>query len=126
VIPGASARFEKTVSEADVALYLGLGGDELPEYSVKPPGLPRPAPSIIALGYASTAFSQLLNFTHRNALVAHYQVSFPSRLRVGDTLTTTVTVVEANDRDSSVTVDIASVTQDCRTVAEGRVRFRLL
>jgi 3-hydroxybutyryl-CoA dehydratase len=126
VTPGQAAQFEKTVSEADVVLYLGLTGDELSAYWTKLEGLPRPAPSIMAVGYIATAFSRLLTPPQRAAIVTRYQLTFPARIYVGDTLTTTVTVVDASDSDGGVTVDATATTHEGGVAAQGRVGYRLL
>jgi acyl dehydratase len=127
VVQGATARFEKTVSEADVALYLGLCGDELPSYLVAQDDLPRRVPPAMELGYVSAAVTLLVgNLPGVAVRPTRYRVEFPGPVYAGDTLVTSVTVVDRSDADDEFVVDLTSVNQDGRVVARGRAHHQVV
>jgi acyl dehydratase len=126
VTPLASASFEKTVSEADVALYLTVSGDELPSYLVAMPDGNRVAPSPLLLGYVPVALARLNQSPGRTIFVTHYRVVFPEPILVGDSVTTSVTVINSNEPSPERLVEVSTVTDDGRVVAQGQAWYRLV
>jgi 3-hydroxybutyryl-CoA dehydratase len=131
--PGESATFAKTVSEADVGLYLGLSGDRLPVYleadlAASPgAGGRQLAPSPIAVGHISTAMALVSSRLPPPGAVSYrYSLEFPDLLYVGDTLTTRVTVKTIDDARREIVLDVVCRTDDGRVVARGCSYLRLL
>jgi hypothetical protein len=126
VTPLASASFEKTVSEADVALYLTISGDDLPSYLVAMPDGSRVAPSPLLLGYVPVALARLNQSRGQTILVTRYRVAFPKPIFVGNSVTTSVTVINGDEPGRDRLVEVTAVTDDGRLVAQGQAWYRFV
>jgi 3-hydroxybutyryl-CoA dehydratase len=123
---GDETSFTKTVGESDVYLFAGITGDLSPNHVDREAMAhtrygERLAHGVLSLGFASTASTQLIARSGGTAVSYGYdRVRFVAPVLIGDTLTTTYTVVEIDDerRRTRANVSIANQRGETCTVAE--------
>ena len=96
---GMSASFAKTVTEADVVLFAGVTGDLNPvhineEFAQRTMFKGRIAHGMLSAGFISAALGTHL--PGRGAIYISQNMKFKAPVRIGDTVTATVTVAEVN------------------------------
>lgn len=103
---GACASFHKTITDADITLYAGLSGDLHrihldDEYARQTPFGRRLAHGAMLVGFMSACGTMLVDrFNQRtsapNVSVGYDRIRFIAPAMVGDTITTTSTVVSVD------------------------------
>lgn len=115
---GASSRFRKTVTEADVVLFAGITGDFAPqhideEYMRDKPQGRRIAHGILTLGLSSTASSALCAQEGIVAVSYGYdRLRFLSPVYIGDTVEARCEVVRVDVDSHKAFADVRVTRQD--------------
>jgi 3-hydroxybutyryl-CoA dehydratase len=97
LVPGMSATFGKTITEADIGLFAGISGDINAlhlneEYAATTPFGGRIAHGILTTGLISATIANKL--PGPGTIYLEQQVRFLAPVRIGDTVNATVTVKE--------------------------------
>ncbi len=119
---GDSASFSKTVSESDVYLYAGITGDMNPvhvdeEYAKDTAFQGRIAHGMLAAGFISAAMAMKL--PGPGAIYREQTLRFVSPVRIGDTVTATVEIIEIGNRRKSAKLKTTCTNQKGSVVLEG-------
>ena len=127
VIIGETVEFHRTVTDADVTLYAGLVGDFHrlhmdDEYAKRTPYGRRIAHGAMLLGYMSTASTLLSDrleerFAQPNVSLGYNKVRFTAPVFIGDTITTSITVVQKLEDQDRVLCEERCVNQRGELVA---------
>jgi 3-hydroxybutyryl-CoA dehydratase len=127
VVVGESASHHKTITDADIALYAGITGDFHrihldDEYARKTPYGRRLAHGAMLIGFMSAAGSILLDrigqrTAEPNVSYGYDRVRFVRPVFVGDTITTSATVVEKREAKNQMVVEQKCVNQRGEVVA---------
>lgn len=117
---GASARFTKTVSEADVYLYAGISGDFSPNlvdetYMRAGRYGRRIAHGTLLMGFMSAASARFC--LGRTVSLGYDRVRFVAPVFFGDTLTTGYTISRIDRDRRRAHADVRCTNQDGRLVA---------
>ncbi|HOB06169.1 MAG TPA: MaoC/PaaZ C-terminal domain-containing protein [Propionibacteriaceae bacterium] len=100
---GTTVSFSKTVSESDVYLFAGITGDlsrnHVDEaYMATTPYGGRIAHGMLVLSYASNTSTMIQTIAQRDCVSYGYdRVRFTAAVRIGDTITVTYTITEADE-----------------------------
>lgn len=100
---GTTVSFSKTVSESDVYLFAGITGDlsrnHIDEaYMATTPYGGRIAHGMLVLSYASNTSTMIQTIAQRDCVSYGYdRVRFTAAVRIGDTITVTYTITEADE-----------------------------
>ena len=122
---GQSARFSKTISEADLVLFTGVTGDTNPLFLDEEHALDRRFPGRFAhpamvIGLMHTAFSaRLPGMTGGMVTEASYRFFAP--LHLGDTASAAAEVIKLDREAKRVTVGLSCTNQNGGRIAEGEV-----
>lgn len=119
--PGMSATLAKTVTEADVVLFAGVSTDVNPvhldeEFAKTTPFGGRIAHGMLAAGFISAALGNKL--PGPGTVYLGQTLKFRAAVRIGDTVTATVTVREVSVRHARCILD-AVCTVKGKKVIEG-------
>ncbi len=119
---GDKAQFAKTVSESDVYLYAGITGDSNPahineEYAKKTVFKTRIAHGMLSAGFISAILG--LHLPGPGTIYVSQTLQFLAPVRIGDTITAAVEVVEILPKKNRVTLKTVCVNQDGTTVLAG-------
>lgn len=119
---GDSAEFSKTVSETDIYQFAGITGDFNPahmneEYAKKTFFKTRIAHGMLSAGFISTAIGNKLPGT--GSIYVKQDLSFLAPVRIGDTITARVEVIEIMDRKNRVRLKTVCVNQEGTQVLDG-------
>ncbi len=127
VVIGETAEFHKTVTDADVTLYAGLVGDFHrlhmdDEYAKRTTYGRRIAHGAMLLGFMSTASTLLSDrleerFPQPNVSLGYNKVRFVAPVFIGDTITTSITVVQKLEDKDRVLCEERCVNQRGELVA---------
>jgi len=105
--PGISARFARTVTEADIVMFGGVSGDINPvhfdeEFAKTTPFKTRIAHGMISASFISTVLG--MELPGPGTIFMGLSVKFKAPVRIGDTVVTTCTVREVGEK-RRVTLD---------------------
>lgn len=119
---GDSAEFSKTVSETDIYQFAGITGDFNPahmneEYAKKTFFKTRIAHGMLSAGFISTAIGNKLPGT--GSIYVKQDLRFLAPVRIGDTITARVEVIEIMDRKNRVRLKTVCVNQEGTQVLDG-------
>ena len=119
---GDTAEFSKTVSESDIYQFAGITGDFNPahmneEYAKKTFFKTRIAHGMLSAGFISTAIGTKLPGT--GSIYIQQNLSFLAPVRIGDTITARVEVIEIMDRKNRVRLKTVCVNQEGTQVLDG-------
>jgi 3-hydroxybutyryl-CoA dehydratase len=119
---GDSAEFTKTVSEADIYMYAGVTGDVNPAhidevYAGKTFFKTRIAHGMLLAGFISTVLGNRL--PGHGTIYMKQELNFLGPVRIGDTVTARVEVVEIENEKNRVKLRTTCVNQDGTTVVDG-------
>lgn len=122
---GQSASYAKTVTEADVILFAGITGDDNPvhinqEFAETTMFKGRIVHGIFCGGLISTVAGTRL--PGPGAIYIEQSLKFKAPVRIGDTVTATVTVTEINAAKRRVHADTICTVQG-KVVVEGKATF---
>jgi 3-hydroxybutyryl-CoA dehydratase len=119
---GDTAEFSKTVSESDIYLFAGITGDFNPahineEYAKKTFFKTRIAHGMLAAGFISTTIGTKLPGT--GSIYIKQTLSFLAPVRIGDTVTARVEVIEIMEEKKRVRLKTVCVNQEGTQVLDG-------
>ena len=119
---GDHAEFTKTVSEFDIYMYAGVTGDFNPahineEYSKKTFVKTRIAHGMLTAGFISTVLGTKLPGT--GSIYIQQNLSFLAPVKIGDTITARVEVVEIINKKNRVRLKTTCFNQDNTRVLDG-------
>ena len=116
----------KTITEADIVMFAGVSGDFNPmhmceEYAKKTFFKGRIAHGVISQGLLSAAMARLPGMV----IFVSQSVRFLRPVRIGDTITAIVEVIDTNRDKGIVTMKNTCVNQNEEAVVEGEATVRL-
>jgi 3-hydroxybutyryl-CoA dehydratase len=119
---GDTAQFSKTISESDIYLYAGITGDLNPahvneDYANKTFFKTRIAHGMLVAGFISTVLGNQL--PGPGTIYVRQELNFLNPVRIGDTVTTQVEVIEVMPVKNRVKLRTTCVIQDGTKVLEG-------
>ena len=119
---GDTAEFSKTVSESDIYQFAGITGDFNPahmneEYAKKTFFKSRIAHGMLSAGFISTAIGTKLPGI--GSIYIKQTLSFLAPVRIGDTITARVEVIEIIDGKNRVRLKTVCVNQEGTQVLDG-------
>ncbi|MGA7876537.1 MAG: MaoC family dehydratase [Desulfoferrobacter sp.] len=119
---GDMAEFAKTVTETDVYLYAGLSGDLNPAhineaYAQKTFFKTRIAHGMLVAGFISAVLGTQL--PGPGTIYIRQELNFLAPVRMGDTITARVEVVDVNTEKKKVRMKTTCVNQNGETVLDG-------
>lgn len=120
---GETAQFSKTVSESDVYLYAGITGDLNPahvdeEYAKNTFFKGRIVHGMLTAGLISTVLANQL--PGPGTIYIAQELSFLAPVRIGDTVTARVEVVEIIQEKNRVRLKTTCAIQDGTRVVDGK------
>ena len=119
---GDTAEFAKTVSESDIYLYAGITGDFNPahineDYAKNTFFKTRIAHGMLSAGFISTVIGNELPGT--GSIYVKQELRFLAPVRIGDTITAHVEVIEIMDGKNRVRLKTVCVNQEGTQVLDG-------
>lgn len=119
---GETAEFAKTVSESDIYLYAGLSGDLNPahineDYAKKTFFKTRIAHGMLSAGFISTVIGNKLPGT--GSIYIKQDLNFLAPVRIGDTITARVEVIEIMAEKKRVRLKTTCSNQEGTQVLDG-------
>ena len=119
---GDTAKFSKTVSESDIYQFAGITGDFNPahmneEYAKKTFFKTRIAHGMLSAGFISTIIGTKLPGT--GSIYIQQNLSFLAPVRIGDTITARVEVIEIIDGKNRVRLKTVCLNQEGTQVLDG-------
>lgn len=119
---GDRAEFSKTVSESDIYQFAGITGDFNPahmneEYAKKTFFKTRIAHGMLSAGFISTVIGTKLPGT--GSIYINQTLNFLAPVRIGDTITARVEVIEIMDAKKRVRLKTECVNQAGKQVLDG-------
>jgi 3-hydroxybutyryl-CoA dehydratase len=119
---GERAEFSKTISEADIYLYAGVTGDMNPAhineaYARTTFFKTRIAHGLLPAGFISTAIAMQL--PGPGSIYLRQELNFKAPVRIGDTITAQVEVVEIMKEKKHVRLKTHCINQDGTVVLDG-------
>jgi len=119
---GDAAEFAKTISESDVYLFAGVTGDLNPAhineaYAQKTFFKTRIAHGMLSAGFISAVLGNQL--PGPGSIYVRQELNFLAPMRIGDTITARVEVVEKNTEKNRVKLRTTCVNQDGVKVTDG-------
>ena len=124
---GQSESYARTVTEADIILFAGVSGDDNPghsneEWASQTMFKGRIAHGMLSAGYISTVIGTRL--PGPGSIYMSQSLKFRAPVRIGDTVTATVTIREINQEKRRLTLDTVCTVGDT-TVIEGEAMVML-
>lgn len=119
---GDTAEFSKTVAESDIYQFAGITGDFNPAhtneaYAKKTFFKTRIAHGMLSAGFISTAIGTKLPGT--GSIYIQQNLSFLAPVRIGDTITARVEVIEIMDGKNRVRLKTVCMNQEGTQVLDG-------
>lgn len=117
------AEFSKTISETDIYLYAGVCGDFNPahineEYAKETFFKARIAHGMLSAGFISSVIGMKL--PGPGTIYLDQSLKFLAPVRIGDTITARVEVIEIMNEKNKVQLKTDCINQDGITVLEGK------
>jgi 3-hydroxybutyryl-CoA dehydratase len=124
---GQSESYARTVTEADIILFAGVSGDDNPvhineEWASETMFKGRIAHGMLSAGYISTVIGTRL--PGPGSIYMSQSLKFRAPVRIGDTVTATVTIREINQEKRRLTLDTVCTVGET-TVIEGEAMVML-
>ncbi len=124
---GTTGSFSKTLGERDIVLYGETSGDNNPlhfdeDYASQTMFKGRIAHGMWSAGLISTCIGTVM--PGPGSIYMGQELAFKLPVRIGDTLTATVTVKEKNEKRRSVVIDCQVRNQDGKVVVCGDAKVR--
>ena len=129
---GHAERFTKTVAEADVLLFAGITGDLSPihvdeEFARRTRFGGRIAHGALLVGFVSTVMGQMTaRLPPPGGVSARYEVRFTGPVRLGDTVTTELTLAETRPERRQLIFRARTTNQRGETVLDGQTVLTLI
>lgn len=123
---GMKTKHMKTITDADVVLFAGVSGDFAPvhvceEYAKKTLFGGRIAHGMLALALISAAVAKLPGLV----VYLSQTVKFLKPIRVGDSITAMIEVMEKDDSKGILQIKTSCINQNNETVVEGEARVKI-
>ena len=120
---GDSAQFTKTISESDIYLYAGISGDTNPAhldetYASGTFFKTRIAHGMLSAGLISAVLGTKL--PGPGGIYLRQELSFEAPVRIGDTITATVKVIDKNVEKNRLTLETVCENQEGLCVISGK------
>lgn len=120
---GDTAEFAKTVSEGDIYQYAGISGDFNPvhvnaAYAEKTFFKTRIAHGMLSAGFISNVLGNQI--PGPGSIYISQELKFLGPVRIGDTITARVTVIDIDAEKNRVTLKTECVNQNGTTVIDGQ------
>jgi len=120
--PGDSAEFSKTISESDIYLYAGITGDLNPvhineSYARTTFVKTRICHGMLSAGLFSTVLGSIL--PGPGTIYLRQEVNFLAPVKIGDTLTALVEVIEKDENKNRVRMKTSCLNQNGISVMDG-------
>ncbi|MBT9155323.1 MAG: (R)-specific enoyl-CoA hydratase [Firmicutes bacterium] len=120
---GDTASMSKTISESDIYLFAGVTGDFNPvhineEFAKTTMFKGRIAHGMLSVGLISAVLGTAL--PGANTIYLAQELSFRAPVRIGDTVTATVEVLEKIDGKNRIILRTTATTQDGTLVIDGK------
>ncbi|MBT9134701.1 MAG: (R)-specific enoyl-CoA hydratase [Firmicutes bacterium] len=120
---GDTASMSKTISESDIYLFAGVTGDFNPvhineEFAKTTMFKGRIAHGMLSVGLISAVLGTALPGI--NTIYLAQELSFKAPVRIGDTVTATVEVLEKIDGKNRIILRTTATTQDGTLVIDGK------
>ena len=119
---GQTARYSKTLTERDVILFAACSGDVNPVHLDKTYAATTPFGEPIGHGMWTGALVSAAIATRLpgpGSVYRNQSLNFKHPVKIGDTVTVTLTVTEIKERLKLITLDCAAHNQDGRLIAKG-------
>lgn len=129
---GETARFRKTVSEADVYAFAGITGDMYgvhvdEEFAKGTRFGERIAHGAMAVGFLSTAVGQIAARVPPPGAVSYrYDLTFTAPMRFGDTIEAEVRVSRKNPERNEIVLEARCSNQRDETVVKGTMILKVI
>lgn len=120
--PGDSARFSKTITEADVILFAGVTGDLNPAHIDESYAQGTFFKTRIAHGMLSAGFISAVIGTRLpgpGTIYMHQSLDFLAPVAIGDTVTAIVEVIEKIEEKERIRLKTTCVNQKGTTILKG-------
>jgi 3-hydroxybutyryl-CoA dehydratase len=119
---GDTAEFTKTVTETDVYLYAGVTGDLNPAhinetFAKTTPFKGRIVHGMLSAGLISAVFG--VNLPGAGTIYVSQNLEFKRPVRIADTITARVEIIEKNPEKNRVTFRTTCLNQDGKVVVDG-------
>ncbi len=119
---GDAAEFSKTISESDVYLYAGVSGDLNPahineSYAQNTFFKTRIAHGMLSAGFISAAIGMKL--PGPGTIYIRQELNFKAPVRIGDTVTARVEIIEINTEKNRVRMRTTCTNQENTLILEG-------
>lgn len=126
---GQSAEVEHTVTEDDIRTFGDLSGDYNPlhfdeEWAKKTMFEGRIAHGILTAAYVSAAIG--MHLPGPGTIYMSQSMKFLGPVRIGDTITARVEIINLNDEKQRVTLRTLCTNQDGKTVLDGEALVTLM
>jgi 3-hydroxybutyryl-CoA dehydratase len=126
--PGVTAEYVRTVSDADVALFALITGDQHPlhlsqEYAARTRFARRVVPVALISGVVEAALAAHL--PGRHGLVECLALEYPALVFVDEAITVAVTVLTTDATTARLCCAILATRADGTVVARGETRLRI-
>lgn len=129
---GHSERFTKTVAEVDVYTFAGITGDFSPihvdeEFCRTTRYGSRLAHGALLVGFVSTVMAKMTaRLPPPGGVSYRYEVKFTGPVRIGDTVTTELTLAETRPERRELVFRARCLNQRGETVLEGQTVLKLI
>jgi 3-hydroxybutyryl-CoA dehydratase len=129
---GTTESISKTISESDVYAFAGITGDFYgvhvnEEFAKQTRYGTRIAHGALLVGFISTVMGRIAEKIPPPGGVSYrYDVKFTAAVKFGDTVTTTLKVVEKNPERREIISQIISTNQRNEKVLEGRTTLKVI
>ena len=120
---GDISSYSRTVTEADIVLFGGVSGDLNPahfneEYSKETMFKGRIAHGMLSASYISTVLGMKLPGS--GTIYLSQELKFTAPVKVGDTITATVEVIEKLDDRNRIVLETICTNQNGKVVVKGK------
>jgi len=120
---GDKASFSKTVSESDVYLFAGITGDFNPAHVNEMEAREslfegRVAHGMLVAGFLSTVVG--MKMPGPGSILVRQELKFLAPVRIGDTVTAQVEILEVHPRRNIITLGALVTTQEGKKVIQGK------
>ncbi len=129
---GMEENFSKTVGEADVYAFAGITGDFYgvhvnEEFAKQTRYGTRIAHGALLVGFISTVMAKMsVKIPPPGGVSYRYDVKFTAAVKFGDTITTSLKVIEKIPEKREVIFQASSTNQRGETVLEGRTVLKVI
>ena len=128
VFPCDTASFAKTITAADIVLFAGVTGDTNPVHLDEVAARASIFKGRVAHGMLSASLISTVLGTKLpgpGTIYLSQSLNFRRPVRIGDTITATVTVTAVDEELPTCTLETTVVNQDGKVIVEGEARVQV-